>query len=160
MMKALLADRFKVTIHIDTREVPAYDLVLASSDGKLGSQLRPSDIDCGAAVAFPDLPAPCRRNPSSILRDVGMFQIDGLVTMERLAEQVRKFVGRVVVDKTGLKGTYNVLLKAALGPNAASSGELSFVSTAIQDQLGLKLVPSRTTVDVVVIDHIEQPTPN
>jgi uncharacterized protein (TIGR03435 family) len=52
------------------------------------------------------------------------------------------------------------LLKAALGADAASSGEVPFVSTALQDQLGFRLMPSRTTVEVVVIDHIEQPTPN
>jgi uncharacterized protein (TIGR03435 family) len=95
-------------------------------------------------------------------------RFDGHMTMASLAMTLRGMAGRVVVDKTGLKGYYTLVLESAptapgpgggAGP-AATPSELPSVFTALQEQLGLKLVSSRAPVEVLVIDHIERPTPD
>ena len=84
----------------------------------------------------------------------------------RLADLLRVSAGRVVVDKTGLAGSYHVTLNydmmAARRPPSVTPAPDSApaVFTAIQEQLGLKLEPSRTPRDTLIIDHIERPTPN
>ena len=90
------------------------------------------------------------------------------MTMASLAMALRGMAGRVVVDKTGLTGYYTLVLESAstppgLGPTpdaAAATSELPSVFTAVQEQLGLRLVSSRAPVEVLVIDHIERPTPD
>lgn len=94
-------------------------------------------------------------------------RFDGHMTMASLVMALRGMAGRVVVDKTGLKGYYTLVLESAstaglgapAGPAAVPS-ELPSVFTALQEQLGLKLVASRAPVEVLVIDHIERPTPD
>jgi uncharacterized protein (TIGR03435 family) len=187
MMQAMLADRFKLATHYETREVPAYDLVLARSDGKLGPQLTPSDIDCAARAAAQraaadaaraagqpppappppptasptDPPAPCTMRSTT-------NRFDGHMTMAQLAMALRGMSGRVVVDKTGLTGYYTLVLQSAsTSPGlAAPPGSIATttdppsVFTAVQEQLGLRLVSSRAPVEVLVIDRIERPTPD
>ena len=187
MLRAMLADRFKLATHTETREVPAYDLVLARNDGKLGPQVTPSDVDCAARAAAqratadaaraagqpppapppPPTASPTDPPPPCTMRSMGN-RFDGHMTMASLAMTLRGMAGRVVVDKTGLKGYYTLVLESAptapgpgggAGP-AATPSELPSVFTALQEQLGLKLVSSRAPVEVLVIDHIERPTPD
>jgi len=66
--------------------------------------------------------------------------------------------GRVIIDRTELKGRYEVALQWAFNENFANAGPSLF--TALQEQLGLKLEPAKAPVDVVVIDHIERPSEN
>jgi uncharacterized protein (TIGR03435 family) len=186
MLQAMLANRFKLAAHYETREVPAYDLVLARSDGRLGPQLTSSDIDCAARAAaqraaadaaraagqpppapppppaaFPtDGPQPCTMRSTT-------NRFDGHMTMASLAMALRGMAGRVVVDKTGLKGYFTLVLQSAstspgLVPasDAAATSELPSIFTAVQEQLGLRLVSSRAPVEMLVIDHIERPTPD
>ena len=95
-------------------------------------------------------------------------RFDGHMTMASLAMALRRMAGRVVVDKTGLTGYYTLVLQSAstasgLGAppgSAATTNELPSIFTAVQEQLGLKLVSSRAPVEVLVIDHIERPTPD
>jgi uncharacterized protein (TIGR03435 family) len=73
--------------------------------------------------------------------------------------------GRLVVDKTGLKGTYDFTLKWSSGLVAPDAGQESRADTpslftAIQEQLGLKLVPTKGPIEVIVIDHVERPSEN
>jgi uncharacterized protein (TIGR03435 family) len=183
MMRAMLADRFKLTTHYETREQPAFDLVLARSDGKLGPQLTPSDIDCAARAAAqraateaaraagqpppPPTPAvpfsPTAPLPPCSMRSIGT-RFDGHMTMASLAQALRSMSGRVVVDKTGLGGYFNVRIdSASTAPGlvpSADAVDLPSIFTAVQEQLGLKLESSRTQIQVMVIDRIERPTEN
>jgi uncharacterized protein (TIGR03435 family) len=135
MLRGMLADRFKLAVHFEKREQPAYDLVLARSDGGLGPGLTRIDADCDAKVAAdraaaeaalaagtpppplqrPDFTAP---PPPCTLRSVGVDPrnpqnrvgdlLEGEASMASLASFLRLPAGRQVVDKTGLKGSYRV----------------------------------------------------
>jgi uncharacterized protein (TIGR03435 family) len=78
--------------------------------------------------------------------------------MSALAQTLSMFVNRTVVDRTGLTGGYNAILTWTLNQTADTTGASLF--TALQEQLGLKLESTRGPVDVLVIDHVEQPTPD
>jgi uncharacterized protein (TIGR03435 family) len=195
MLRGMLADRFKLAVHFEKREQPAYDLVLARSDGTLGPGLTRVDADCDAKTAAdraaaeaalaagtppplpqrPDLTAP---PPPCTLRSVGGDPrnsqnrvgdlLEGETSMASLAgfPFLRLAVGRQVVDKTGLKGSYRVRMTydmraSRLGPEVAPSPDAGpSIFTAIQEQLGLRLKASRVERDTLVIDRLEHPTEN
>jgi uncharacterized protein (TIGR03435 family) len=180
MMKTLLADRFKLVTHKETREVPIYALVLARPDGRLGPQLQPSTVDCAAMMAAmkaaasgrgtaPPQPAAGDRPLCGNRVTMGMISA-GSQTMQNLANGLSRQVGRLVVDRTGLKGSFDFDLKwtpdrpagapadqpirvngVDLDPNGPS------VFTALQEQLGLKLDSTKGPVDVLVIDRAAKP---
>jgi uncharacterized protein (TIGR03435 family) len=123
LLRSLLAERFKLKSHTESRELPLYDLVLARSDGRLGPNLRPSQSDCsnadkvlaeqGAALAKGDVgsfvgkPRPCSvaTDPSGGPLNL-MLRADGQ-DMKQLVELLSQFTGRAVRDKTGLTGRYD-----------------------------------------------------
>ena len=152
MMQSLLADRFKFKAHFETREMPIYELVPA----KGGSKLK-------------ELPDPAKRrfgmNTSSFR---GSATIHDLIDVLQCAADIG---GRKVIDKTGLTGIYDFSLKwtplmTATNPDSGSRTvptpdvEGAPLFTAIEEQLGLKLVSTKGPGEVLVIDHIEQPSPN
>jgi bla regulator protein BlaR1 len=177
MMRALLADRFKLAVHTESRELPIYALTLARRDGKTGSQLRPAAVDCVAMFAArgrggppPAPPQPGERPPCGMRLGPGNLSGGG-VTMAQLSTTFSQFVQRVVVDRTGLMGNFDIDLTwtpdqlpqgrgepppgvqlPPIDPNGPS------IFTAVQEQLGLKLDSQRGPVDVLVIDRVEQPT--
>jgi uncharacterized protein (TIGR03435 family) len=180
MMRAMLADRVKLVTHVETRELAVYDLVLARSDGRLGPGIKPSEVDCVAKAAadaaalaagqpppprtFPDMNAP--QPPCSGLNVTrGM---EGDTTMENLARLLRGVggAGRPVVDKTGLSGSYRIKVEfdraaGQRGPDIAPTpGSLPTVFSALPEQLGLKLVPSKAEREVLVIDRLDRPSEN
>jgi uncharacterized protein (TIGR03435 family) len=182
MMRAMLADRFKLVAHVEKRVEPVYDLVLARSDRTLGPGIKPSEIDCvskaaaeraaAEAAAAAGAPPPPRPTPAfnapvppCTVRMTGP-QMEGDMTMERLAVFLRAGAGRWVVDKTGLTGSYRVTLNfdrmASLrGPDAAPApGAPPSVFTAVQEQLGMRLESSRAMRDTLVVDRLERPTEN
>ena len=180
MMRAMLADRFRLLAHTEHREVSSFDLVLARDDGKLGPNLTPSDVDCEALAAARRAaaeearrngtppPPPTRFDPNAP-PPCAMFGTPtgfrGDMSIDALASMLRGQAGRVVVNKTGLRGTYRVSLtfSRALGrgPDVAPlPDDGPSVFTAVREQLGLKLDPSRTERDVLVIDRLERPTEN
>jgi uncharacterized protein (TIGR03435 family) len=180
MLRAMLADRFKLATHVETREQPVYDLVVARSDGRLGPSIKPSEADCIAKAAADRAAAEATGNP--VPPPPGVFDrnappppcsmrtgdgVEGDATMAFLATLLRGATGRLVVDKTGLSGSYRLALKfdrmAALrGPQtdtqAPDAGPSVF--TAVQEQLGLKLESSRAMRDALIIDRFERPTEN
>jgi uncharacterized protein (TIGR03435 family) len=173
MMRAMLADRFNLFAHFETHEVPAFDLVLARSDRRFGPQLNPSELDCTnvqvavaarrAAVSTPAAPGGSRR-PCAGLRLFG-GPLEGDATMPLLALNLSGPAGRKVVDKTDLTGSYRIKLefnrRAGNAPTVTSNpGEPPSVFTAVEEQLGLKLVSSHTLIQVLVIDRLERPTEN
>ena len=130
LLRTLLADRFKLKVHTESRELPIYDLVIARSDGRLGPDLTPSKSDCAkadeavaeqsAAIAQGDLssalgkPRPCTvsTDPSGGPMNL-MMRGDGQ-EMKQIAEILSQFTGRTVRDKTGLTGRYDFAMKMDL----------------------------------------------
>lgn len=154
MMETLLADRFKLLTHRETRELPVYALVLARADGRLGPQVKPSTVDCetiaaavksGAAPPPPSFGGPrCGININNNVLRMSAKQ------MTDLARNLSIMTDRFVVDRTGLNGAFDLELRwnDADGPSLA---------TAVQEQLGLKLEAQRAGVDVLVIDSAQRP---
>jgi uncharacterized protein (TIGR03435 family) len=146
MMRALLAERFKLAVHHEARELMAYTLVADAG----GSKVRASPAD------QPVDPNPFRMSDSGTLVGTG-------VTADMLATVLSNQLGRPVKNMTGVAGRFDFTLRWA--PDAAqpavdTTGRPS-LETAIREQLGFRLVAAKTSVDVVVIDHVERtPAPN
>lgn len=168
MLQQLLNDRFKLRLHYETREQPIYALLLARSDGRTPARLVRSTIDCDAIAAArregrsPDVTetssgaAPCAWS-ASYGPDGTTVRFGGL-PLSRLGESVGNPDGRVVIDKTGLSGGYEFTLTFQQQPKPGDDKASLF--TALQEQLGLKLVADRALLPTLVVDHIERPTPN
>jgi len=149
MLRTLLADRFKLVVHKETRDLPAFALVLARRDGKLGPSLRKSEADCSAA-------SPAKASPGSCGFRVGEGVLTGRgATMEKLASEL-VLTGRLVVDRTGLNGTFDMDLQWT--PDELTTNAVLF--SALQQQLGLKLEAIRAPVEVIVIDSAAKPSEN
>ena len=161
MLQRLLAERFKLTLHKETRELPIYTLVKARADGRLGERLKPSDVDC-AKVRAGAAPPPMPGQPPSCMMVFGQGRsISYGMTITQLAEMaLSRAVLRPVVDRTDLKGVYTWTLEWAPDDNPDPNGNLPSLMTALVEQLGLKLESTRGPVDVIVIDHVEPPTPD
>jgi uncharacterized protein (TIGR03435 family) len=138
MVQALLEDRFAMKLHRETRTLPAYDLVVAKDGSKLTiSQANGKSTGTGRAH----------------------FNGSGLTT-DLIAEQLSQIAGRIVVDRTGLAGRYDLKLQWTPDDAVATEGSPPSLFTAIEEQLGLQLKAAKEPVPVLVIDHIELPSPN
>jgi len=171
MLQPLLADRFKLVVHHETRELSVFALVL-SKPGKNGPGLVPhsADAKCVDPAGPPapprsDMPAPC--GGLIMMNIFPTARITGNnVTMEMLAGRLSPLVYRIVVDQTGLSGLFDVNLQfAPLPPPGAPAGlvpseDAASIFTALQEQFGLKLESKTAPVDILVIDHVEQPSEN
>lgn len=165
LLRSLLKDRFGLQARTEQREMPVYDLMVARSDRRLGPKVSPAPFDCGARTTG----APTPKGPSgeelcSITQGPGRITVRGY-SMARFGQSLVNQVQRMVVDKTGLTGPWNLELQYTPDQPAVLNGTIVPPSpdapslfTAVQEQLGLKLDASRGTVDVLVIDRIERPT--
>ena len=180
MLKALLADRFRLTAHAESRPLPLYALVMAKSDGKMGARLRRSGTECAPITIPAELgpapsppPPPPAGAPQLLVARTpmrcGSMLIAGLVsareiTMEQFIVRLSNFVNRPVIDRTGLTGSFD--LDLTYTPETPARGAIGVPSdgpsifTALQEQLGLRLDSQRGPVDVFVIDRAERPTPD
>ena len=183
MMQDLLEDRFKLKTHRETRELPVYALMLARTDGKLGAGLRPSTVDCAAMRGRgrggrgmapggpPQGPPPPGERPVCGMRFAPNQLAAGGMPLSQLTQVLSQITQRNVVDRTGLEGGFDLDLTftpdrmppgppppgvpiPSIDPNGPS------LFTALQEQLGLKLESTRAPVEVIVIDHVERPTPD
>jgi uncharacterized protein (TIGR03435 family) len=143
MVQSLLADRFKLTIHHEMREMPVYALVV----DKNGPKFKESAPD----AKFSGRGGVDGRNQTLTLTKA---------TMEQFTEDLYSYANRPIVDKTGLTGTYDIKLEAAIENSNPDESDIISIFTAVQKQLGLKLVPQRGMVDVIVVDHVEMPSKN
>jgi uncharacterized protein (TIGR03435 family) len=159
----LLADRFALRTHIEQRPVEVYLLKTARDDGRLGPQMKRSDASCIDAKTTRQVPPrECRGTmPAGGGLNLATNQIADFL-------QLLAFNGidRPVLDRTGLTGYFDFQLTYQCGPFTGPFGSrpcgpdaLSFF-TALQEQAGLTLEPAREVIDVLVIDSVEQPTPN
>jgi len=159
MMQAMLADRFKLKAHLETKEVPIYSLVIAKGGFKLKdadpNNTYPDGIKGFDGVARPGMMSMSHRKLTA-----------QAVQMSGLANNLTMQVHRLVVDNTGLKGKYDFTLQWA--PDDMSGGHEDgaptdsgpSIYTALQEQLGLRLDSTKGPVDTVVVDHVEMPSEN
>jgi uncharacterized protein (TIGR03435 family) len=147
MLQALLADRFKLVAHMETRELPVYGLVVAKGGAKfLESKAEGTTIDGGR----------------------GKIDVrGGNNSVALLAEELAKQLDRVVIDQTGIQGRYNLSLRwapddggSSMPGGSATADAGPSIFTAIQEQLGLKLESQKGPVQVLVIDKVEMPSEN
>jgi uncharacterized protein (TIGR03435 family) len=180
MLQTLLATRFSLKAHRETREMDIYGLVVARADGTTGPALQRVVVDCESKTlrdgSAPGLFPPDAR-PACGSSTVGMLLAAGpvvrtsrfsAVTMEQLASGMAGNVGRPVFDRTGLTGTFDLELRYVAenpqgpfvsAPSAQPPDGVSY-RQAIKEQLGLDLRPERGPVESLVIDSIEPPTPD
>jgi bla regulator protein blaR1 len=170
ILRALFVDRFKLRVRHETRELPVYILLVGKSGPKFHE----------TALTAAELAPPNPKGP--MIRMMGRGQLNVTAAgLDIFADVLSQNVGRVVLDKTGLKAKYDFtlqwtpddstdqMLKApGAGPDgkppldAAPPPDVSGPSifAAVQEQLGLKLEPQKSPLDVLVIDHIERPSEN
>jgi uncharacterized protein (TIGR03435 family) len=176
MLQTLLADRFKLAVHRERREVPGYALVIARKDGRLGPHLQPTPKVCTDWIAGGrqggDVPMilgdlPCGRGVMSayVMRQTR-------VPLSQLANLLSPRVERPVEDRTGLTGMYAFDLRWAADssssvgatgglPSTATPDNLpTSIFTAVEEQLGLKLEAIKSSAEFLIVDHVERPTPN
>jgi bla regulator protein blaR1 len=149
-LQSMLMGRFHLQCHTTSREMPVYELVIA----KRGAKLKESQAPAGQ-----------RGNILSNDRGVTAHTSGTAVGTGRLATVLAGPTGRVVIDKTGLAGSYDFTLDwvndPPAGPQAQSDAPSGpTIYTAVEEQLGLKLVPARGQVPVLVVDGVEQPSQN
>jgi len=170
-VRALLADRFKLLLRNDVQPLPAYTLSRVRADGALGPQITRSQLDCEALFAAASRgvpPPPADGRPLCEVRGrVGGIQAGGLplsMFVNALADRLQ----RVVIDRTGLTGAWDLALtydpdSSQLPPGVpppVPDPSRPSLSTALQEQLGLKLESTRAPIDVLVIESAERPTPD
>ncbi len=183
MMQSLLEERFHLVIHHETREAPAYALVLAKP-ATLGPRIKPHPADdpdcaktkftktttgteptCGASSPI------VSEAPGDFATAVYNMPMDAIaVELGRTAAlgRVAYATGRRVVNRTGLTGAYDYMLEFApeqaltAGPDTSAGSEPGGPSftEAVKNQLGLELVPEKLPVEVIVVDRIEKPSEN
>lgn len=165
MLRTLLIERFALKYHVETREVDAYALVPARSDGRVGPKLLKWDGTCNGKQPPPAQPNATGPRCSAFFRPPGLVMRG--VTMTVLANMLSaqfSNLGRPVVDKTGLTGEFDFDLETTFAPAAANAGAADTaapsVFVALQEQLGLKLEPTRTPVKVFVVDSAQRPAEN
>jgi uncharacterized protein (TIGR03435 family) len=148
MLQNLLADRFKLSGHFEKRQVDGFALVTVD-DKKFGPNLHVAAVDCMTVVRD-------SRCVGGHLR-VGDFKGVGM-SLSRLTSLLGSVLGKPVVDDTRLSQPFDMTLQWS--SEVSSIDDVPFIFTALQEQLGLRLDAKRVPVDVFVIDHVEQPTPD
>jgi uncharacterized protein (TIGR03435 family) len=179
MMQRMLADRFRLVVHTEKRELPIYALTRVRSDGRLGPQIRPAAIDCQAvmnemlkrAQSGGAPPVPPQRpdgGPGCGMRfGAGSRLTAGGTSMAALARLLATPLGRIVHDQTKLAGAFDfdlefdpaTLAGAGAGAPPADPNAPSLFA-ALDEQLGLKLQAERAPVEVLVIDRVDRPSEN
>jgi uncharacterized protein (TIGR03435 family) len=145
MLQDLLAKRFHLAIHRETRSLPVYELVVA----KGGPKLPPPNNDSSIIIRTESLPRV--QSDSFVFHDV---------TLPHFAEMLSQLRGidLPIVDRSGITGYYDIVLKSA--PAAAREGDTAALFNILQQQTGLKLSLGKAPFEVIVIDHSERPSEN
>jgi uncharacterized protein (TIGR03435 family) len=142
MLQTLLADRFKLRVRQETRDFPVYDLVVDKGGPKLNPLAKGENQQCVRGRDF----------------------VCGMTSPAQLANSIRPFAGRPVIDKTGLEGRYDVQLDfdtySARGRTPPEDYDKPTLEHALEDQLGLKLVANKVALPVYVVESVERPTEN
>jgi uncharacterized protein (TIGR03435 family) len=178
MLRALLADRFKLVVRNEPREQQMYGLILARADGRLGSDLRRSATDCtGNPASNPQAVNKTASTagdqvPCGIRLGLGTLVMGG-ASLSQLATTLSGLMDRSVVDRTGLEGAFDaslkwtpdqstpgLALKSGFAPPGLVDPNGPSLFTAVQEQLGLKLDSGKGPVDTLIVDRAERPVEN
>lgn len=159
MLRALLADRFQLKVHREPKQVPDYELVVAKGGLKIKeSETNPDSTPDKDQALWKPGNLTMTGEGQATARAMGMEEFASF-----FAVQGPMGVGRLVEDKTGLTGKYSFTLRWTpySGTESDAAGDSTpSIFTALQEQLGLKLQPGTRTIDTVVVDHVERPTPD
>jgi len=164
MLQALLAERFNLKIHHETKQLPVYALTFVKKSSKLQAasgemiQLKDGTSVRNRSLLWTPAPLPDGTRSDHLIR---MFVRDR--SIQELAETLSNLMDRPVLDRTGLKGNFDITVDYEKNPDADNPGlDISgpAMFTAFQEQLGLKFEATRAPVDVLVIDHAEKPSEN
>lgn len=147
MVQDLLATRFQLKIHRESKMLPVYGLVVAKGGPKLPAP------KADAAVS----PAQARESLPRIENDAFIFQDASMADFAAKLSLLRG-IDRPVVDRTGIQGIYDLTLKSA--PSAILQPDGPSLFTLVEDQLGLKLAPEKAPIEVLIVDHVEKPSEN
>lgn len=160
MLQALLRDRFSLAAHTESREVPGLALVPLRPN-HLGPRLTRSNVDCAARIAKAK---PADGTPACGFRmSPGSIVLEG-VPISSIASGLTGVLGRRVVDRTGITGNFDLQLhwdrpmRPADGAALPQDGVSLFA--ALADQAGLRVIQTRVPGTVLVVDHVDRPTPN
>ena len=147
LLQDLFARRFHLSVHREQRAVSGFELVIAKS----GAKLQPAKES-----------ARPKGMPSYFHAQLLPNEMDGWgISVETFAHVLSGPAGKPIVDRTGLTGAYDIKLTYAPPNNPNTDSPLPDIFTAIQDQLGLKLIPAKVPVDYLIIDHVDRvPTDN
>jgi uncharacterized protein (TIGR03435 family) len=157
--QTLLADRFGLLVHRETRELDIYALTMASGEGLSARPGCPPGRAVMAARARASAPRTDGPPPFVCGQNVGPGRIRFAgYPISQFANGLSQIVGRAIVDRTGLTGNWAFELTYAAEPSPDSDEPSLF--TAIQEQLGLKLEATKGPVEVLVIDRVERPSPD
>lgn len=175
-LRTLLADRFKLQVHRETRELDVYALVVVRADGTLGRALKRSTQDCSpearrARLAGGGPPPPAGGGPTcGMFANPGRMMVGGL-PIAVVAGPLGNMTGRNVLDRTGLTGLWDFEMSYAAdaGRGQPPPGgpvlpppdpDAPSIFTALQEQLGLKLEATKAPLEVVVIDSVSELVPD
>jgi uncharacterized protein (TIGR03435 family) len=170
MLRSLLADRFKLLVRQEETGVRAFELVVARPDRRLGTHMSVAKADCSGRQR--DTTGRLSPSGSSSTPSCGIVMNQGSLTglnatAAGLAASLAVPLGSTVIDRTGLVGAFDFNLQwgdAPLGSLENRSGESNTqgpsIFTAIEQQLGLRLRPSHSQADTIIVEHVEAPTPD
>ena len=153
MLRALLADRFKLVVRTEMRQAQAFALVAARDDKRLGAKIRPAKADCEADPSIGNDRELCQSQVTSDITGRGQ-------RMTGLARLLEFFIRRPVVDRTGIAGAFDfdIEVPAQAGGLAGDTG--GGVFTALPEQTGLKLEAIQIPMEFVIVVAVDRPTEN
>lgn len=175
MLRALLEERFKLSLHRETRQLSVYKLSIGKSGAKLQASQEgsctPYVTDALPPTTKPGEPGPSfcgfqRTTAGGLNRSLSGKGVTMAELAKTLSRTYTAMLGRNVIDGTALTGAFDIHLTWAMdsgGPRAIDSppeSEGPSIFTALEEQLGLKLQATKGPVEVLVIDHIEKPSEN
>jgi len=146
MLQDLLATRFKLTAHREPKMTSVFELVVA----KGGPKLPENKADQFSASSV-------RENLPRIVDGGFLFTNTSITEFAEQLSQLRP-IGQPVLDRTGIKGVYDITLKSAANAILQADGPTLF--TLIEEQLGLKLVATKDKIPILIVDHAEEPAGN
>jgi uncharacterized protein (TIGR03435 family) len=151
MLQSLLADRFKLLAHRESRDLQAYVLTVAKNGSKLTAAAQHPEGASGVRIRGSGRLTGTQATTGQLAQALSDIHLNGSTILDR-----------PVLDLTGLSGTYDFTLEWTPDLAASDSTDRSGPSifTAVQEQLGLKLEKQKAPVDIFVIDHVEKPAEN
>jgi len=163
IVREIAADRFGLKTHEETRELPVYLLVRSRADGAPGSRLKQAQVDCTLRKLpqrAPGQPVPPELSRCGLTQRPGVISMSGF-PLDAFVRVLSNIVGRVVVNRAGLEGNWDLDLEFAPDLSADGGGapatDRPSIFAALTEQLGLRLEAGRAPVAVIAIDDIRRP---